>query len=39
MDNAFDLFKVKGFNCDDLQPSLTQAGIALRKAQEQYKHV
>ena len=31
---AWDLFKVNGFKCDDLAPSLFQAGWALRKARE-----
>jgi len=29
MDNPFDLFRVEGFKCDDLAPSLAQAGGAL----------
>lgn len=37
MDDPFKLFKVEGFNCDDLGPSLAQAGWALREAQERYK--
>lgn len=32
MTNPFDLFKVEGFNVDDLQPSLAQTGWALSKA-------
>ena len=34
IDNPFDLFKVEGFKCDDLQPSLTQAAIALNRAKK-----
>jgi hypothetical protein len=30
--SAWDLFKVKGFKCDDLAPSAFQAGWALSKA-------
>ena len=33
MDSPWDLFKVNGFHCDDLQPSLCQAAWALRRAQ------
>ena len=29
MDDCFKLFKVDGFKCDDLQPSLAQAGWAM----------
>jgi hypothetical protein len=32
MDSAWDLFKVPGFKCDDLQPSLAQARAALSLA-------
>ena len=32
IENPFDLFKVEGFKCDDLQPSLDQASWALSKA-------
>ena len=32
IENPFDLFKVEGFKCDDLQPSLAQASWALSKA-------
>ena len=34
MENVFDLHKIDGFNCDDLQPSLAQAGWALGKARK-----
>lgn len=37
MNDAWDLFKVDGFKCDDLAPSLAQAGFALRDAQRRYK--
>lgn len=33
MDSPWDLFKVPGFKCDDLQPSMAQAAWALGKAQ------
>jgi len=32
IENPFELFKVEGFKCDDLQPSLAQASWALSKA-------
>lgn len=32
LDSAWDLFKVPGFECADLQPSLYQASFALAKA-------
>jgi hypothetical protein len=32
MESAFDLFKLPGFKCDGLQPSLFQASWALNKA-------
>lgn len=34
MDGPWGLFKVKGFTCDDLSPSLFQAGWALARARE-----
>ncbi len=37
MDNPFDLHKIEGFNCRDLNPSLSQAGAALSKAIHRYK--
>jgi hypothetical protein len=33
MESAWDLFKVKELKCDDLQPSLFQAGWALGQVQ------
>lgn len=36
MENPFDLFKVKGFDCTDLDPSLAQASWALRHVQGKY---
>jgi hypothetical protein len=36
MASAFDLFKVPGFNCDDLQPSMGQASWALDDARRRY---
>lgn len=33
--DAWDLFKVEGFKCDDLNPSLFQASWALGKAKEE----
>lgn len=35
--SPFDLFRVEGFKCDDLQPSLAQADWALRTAQARAK--
>lgn len=37
LSNPFDLFKVEGFECSDLEPSLAQAGFALREARKRYK--
>ena len=34
MQDAFDLFQVPGFDCDDLGPSLFQASWALSRAKE-----
>jgi hypothetical protein len=34
--NPFDLFKVEGFDCKDLDPSLAQAAVALQVAQQEY---
>jgi hypothetical protein len=42
MINVWDLFKVPGFKCDDLGPSLTQATAALasvKKTQYEKNHV
>jgi hypothetical protein len=36
MDGAWDLFKVEGFKCDDLEPTLAQANWALAKAKADY---
>lgn len=33
----FDLFKVDGFDCSDLQPSLAQASWALAKAKADHE--
>ena len=32
LDSPWDLFKIKGFTCNDLNPSLFQAQWALEKA-------
>jgi hypothetical protein len=37
LESAWDLFKVPGFKCDDLQPSLAQASAALAFAQREYR--
>ena len=37
METPWELFKVNGFKCDDLAPSMFQAGWALRKAVQDYK--
>lgn len=37
MDNAFDLFGIPGFKCDDLGPSLAQASYALKAAQQRHE--
>ena len=34
MDSAWDLFKVPGFKCDDIAPSLAQASWALAAAKQ-----
>lgn len=36
LDDPWKLFKVEGFKCDDLQPSLAQAAWALGDAQGKY---
>jgi hypothetical protein len=36
MTEPFDLFKIEGFKCDDLQPSLGQAMGALAFAKKEY---
>lgn len=35
IENAWDLFKLPGFECEDIAPSLHQAMWALRKAQQE----
>jgi len=37
MDNPWPLFKVPGFTCEDLGPSMAQASFALGKAQARAK--
>jgi hypothetical protein len=37
MDDPWGLFKVPGFKCDDLGPTLAQAAFALRAAQQAYR--
>jgi hypothetical protein len=37
MKEAWDLFKVKDFKCDDIGPSLFQASWSLSKAKQLYK--
>jgi hypothetical protein len=34
LESAWDLFKIPGFKCDDLQPSAAQAGWALGRVQQ-----
>lgn len=36
MESAWDLFDVDGFKCDDLQPSMFQAGWALQKSKQDF---
>lgn len=36
-DNPFQLFKVDGFKCDDIGPSLFQAQWSLSKAKQLYR--
>lgn len=35
--SAWELFRVPGFHCDDLQPSAFQAGWALAKVQAMHR--
>jgi hypothetical protein len=37
IESAFDLFKIDGFKCDDLDPSLAQAVAALGRARKIHK--
>lgn len=37
IESPFDLFKIDGFKCDDIGPSLAQAGWALGKARQLHK--
>ena len=37
MTDCWELFKVPGFNCKDLGPTMFQAGWALNKAKHDYK--
>jgi len=37
LESPFDLFKVAGFDCKDLDPSLMQASFALSNARALYK--
>ena len=36
MDSPWDLFKVEGFKCDDIGPSLFQASWSLAQAKQIY---
>ena len=36
INSAWDLFKIPGFKCDDLHPSLFQASWALAKVQDMH---
>ena len=36
MDSPWDLFKVEGFKCDDIGPSLSQASWSLAQAKQVY---
>lgn len=37
LDSPWDLFQIDGFGCDDLQPTLAQAAVALSIAKAKYK--
>jgi len=37
MDDCWNLFKVEGFHCDDLQPTMFQASWALSEAKRRHK--
>lgn len=39
LESPFDLFKIEGFKCDDLQPSLFQAGWALGRARNIHNNI
>lgn len=36
LESVWDLFKVPGFKCEDLQPSMAQASWSLGKAKSEY---
>ena len=36
MADPFQLFRIPGFNCDDLSPSLAMSSMALSLAKEEY---
>jgi hypothetical protein len=36
LDSAWGLFKIPGFKCDDLQPSLAQASWALGSVRQKH---
>lgn len=38
IDDPWQLFNIPGFNCKDLEPSLYQAGYALRAAQQKLRN-
>ena len=37
IDDCWDLFKIDGFSCKGLNPTVAQAAWALKAAKEQYK--
>ena len=37
MTSAFDLFRVEGFKCNDLQPSMGQAMFAMESAKRAFR--
>lgn len=37
LEDAWGLFKVDGFKCDDLGPSLFQASWALQRAKQEFR--
>lgn len=37
LDSPWGLFKIDGFDCGDLEPSLAQASVALAHAKTEYR--
>jgi hypothetical protein len=39
IESPFGLFDIEGFKCNDLEPTLAQAGWALGKARQQHREM